>query len=109
MAVKVEYVSNVKKIKQEIVTAKDRILEKCGQVAESHAKEYCPVDTGNLRNSITHQRYDENTEMIGTTVHYASYVELGTRKMRAKPYFKPAIQDHWKEYEQIMKSGLEGK
>ena len=31
-----------------------RALEKCGLVAEGYAKKLCPVDTGNLRNSITH-------------------------------------------------------
>ena len=46
----------------------DRALEICGGKAESYAKELCPVDTGNLRNSITHQQYDDKTEVIGTSV-----------------------------------------
>ena len=29
-------------------------LEKIGLRAETHAKKYCPVDTGRLRNSISH-------------------------------------------------------
>lgn len=32
------------------------------------------VDTGRLRNSITHARENENTEVIGTNVEYAAYV-----------------------------------
>ena len=32
-----------------------RALEKRGLTAEGYAKLLCPVDTGNLRNSITHQ------------------------------------------------------
>ena len=30
-------------------------LERCGEQAEGYAKDLTPVDTGNLRNSITHQ------------------------------------------------------
>ena len=42
----------------EVLSALDaaiaRGLETCGLVAEGYAKKLCPVDTGNLRNSITH-------------------------------------------------------
>ena len=34
--------------------AKAKALETIGGKAESYAKRLCPVDTGNLRNSITH-------------------------------------------------------
>ena len=56
-------------------------LEKCGLTAEGYAKLMCPVDTGNLRNSITHQV--QPTELacyIGTNSEYGAYVELGTGK-----------------------------
>lgn len=54
-------------------------LERCGEQAEGYAKDLTPVDTGNLRNSITHQVDDgESTVYIGTNVEYAPYVELGT-------------------------------
>ena len=83
-----------------------RALEICGGTAERYAKEKCPVDTGNLRNSIAHAQKDANTESIGTNVHYAPYVELGTRKMRAQPYLRPAVEDHRAEYEKIFKGEL---
>ena len=54
--------------------AKARALEIIGGKAETYAKLLAPVDTGNLRNSITHQQLDEDTEIIGTNVHYAPYV-----------------------------------
>ena len=65
--------------------AKSQALEMIGGMAESYAKKLCPVDTGNLRNSITHQRYDESTEVVGSNVEYAPYVELGTVRMKARP------------------------
>ena len=83
--------------------AKQMALEIIGGKAESYAKKLCPVDTGRLRNSITHQQYDENTEVIGTNVEYAPFVELGTTRMAARPYLRPAAEGHTAEYLAIMK------
>ena len=86
--------------------AKARALEICGGLAEGYAKRLCPVDTGNLRNSITHEQMDENTEVIGTSVKYAPYVELGTRKMRAQPYLRPAVENHREQYRRVIEREL---
>ena len=48
--------------------ALDKALEMCGLKAEGYAKMICPVDTGNLRKSITHTSGEEQTEYIGTNV-----------------------------------------
>lgn len=42
--------------------ALDKALEMCGLKAEGYAKMICPVDTGNLRKSITHTSGEEQTE-----------------------------------------------
>ncbi len=108
-----------------------RALEKCGLTAEGYAKLMCPVDTGNLRNSITHQV--QPTELacyIGTNSEYGAYVELGTGKyypggrptpwvyqdaqgnwhlthgQRAQPYLKPAVADHAAQYREIIDQEL---
>ena len=98
-------------------------LERCGEQAEGYAKDLTPVDTGNLRNSITHQVDDgESTVYIGTNVEYAPYVELGTGRYTeggrptpwtyqddegnwhwtagnpAQPFLKPAVADHAQTY-----------
>ena len=80
-------------------------LEKIGLRAETHAKKYCPVDTGRLRNSISHTQSGD-TEYIGTNVEYAPYVEFGTSKQKAQPYLKPAVTNHIDEYKKIVKSTL---
>jgi len=77
-----------------------RAVEIIGLKAESYAKRECPVDTGRLRNSISHAS-DEDTAYIGTNVEYAPYVELGTSRQKAQPYLKPAVQDHVSEYKNI--------
>ena len=56
----------------------DRIrqaLNLMGEAVEGHAKTDCPVDTGQLRNSITH-RLQDGAEYVGTNVEYAPYVEF---------------------------------
>lgn len=90
-----------------IEQAKARALEKIGLVAEGYAKRLCPVDTGNLRNSITHDTDDE-AAYIGTNVEYAVYVEMGTVNTPAQPYLKPAAADHMERYRNILKSELQG-
>jgi HK97 gp10 family phage protein len=65
------------------------------------------VDTGNLRNSITHTS-DGKAAYIGTNVEYGKYVELGTVKMAAQPYLRPAAADHGETYRNIVKDELSG-
>lgn len=84
-----------------------RGLEQIGMAGEGYAKDYCPVDTGNLRNSITHVVDEaEGSVYIGTNVDYGPDVELGTVKMDAQPYLKPAASDHAQTYRNILEDAL---
>ena len=100
----VTFVSHAKEVLSAEQAARNHALEIIGGKAESYAKKLCPVDTGRLRNSITHQQYDDNTEVIGTNVEYAPYVELGTHKQKAQPYLRPAAENHSAEYKEIIKA-----
>ena len=99
---------NVDLTKSEIRAAFARALERIGMQAEGYAQDLCPVDTGNLRNSITHTS-DADAAYIGTNVEYAPYVELGTRRAAAQPFLKPAATDHRGTYANIVKDELGGK
>lgn len=99
---------NVDLAKAEIRAAYARALERIGMQAEGYAQDRCPVDTGNLRNSITHTT-DGTAAYIGTNVEYAPYVELGTRRAAAQPFLKPAGTDHRGTYANIVKDELGGK
>ena len=83
-------------------------LEKIGLVAEGYAKAKCPVDTGRLRNSITHVLKGDVSPAvyIGTNVEYGKYVEEGTSKHDAQPFLKPAATEHGSEYKAIMQESL---
>lgn len=93
----------------EVITAlqskKNIILEEWGLIAEAYASEACPVDTGRLRASISHD-HDDNTMMVGTNVEYAPYVELGTKNAGAQPFLRPAIENHMGEYKETMNQAL---
>lgn len=66
------------------------------------AQDLTPVDTGNLKSSLTHEAESNNVEIVGASnskapikdVNYAIYVELGTVKMHAQPYLRPAIESN---------------
>ena len=105
----VTFISHVKEALAAEQAARDKALEIIGGKAESYAKKLCPVDTGRLRNSITHQQYDDYTEVIGTNVEYAPYVELGHHTasgsfVAGRPYLRPAAEGHSAEYRAIIQN-----
>lgn len=84
-----------------------RALETIGLVAEGYSKRICPVDTGRLRNSVTHEVSNgEKAVYIGTNVEYAPYVELGTSKHKAQPFLRAAALGHKSEYASILEAEL---
>ena len=103
----VEIHDNSREIANDIKSALLRWLETCGLVAEGYAKKLAPVDTGNLRNSITHTVDDgEPAAYIGTNVEYAPYVCLGTIHMKAQPFLKPAVAANANIYRKIIEDEL---
>lgn len=102
--VTVEFVTdNSQEILKALPEVKARALMMCGAIAENSAKQKCPVDTGRLRNSISHGMSDENTVDIGTDVEYAIYQELGTsRGIAPKLYLTNGVRSHISEYKQII-------
>jgi HK97 gp10 family phage protein len=129
----VEFRDNSKEVLAALREAATRALEKCGIAAEGFAKKAVPVDTGNLRNSISN-KVDEKEKVvyIGTNSEYGAYVELGTGKykeggggrpdpwvyqddsgnwhhthgQKAQPYLKPAVADHKQKYKNIIEDSL---
>lgn len=127
----VDFKDNSKAVLAAMQQAVERGLEKCGLVAEGYAKKLAPVDTGNLRNSISHKVDPEEPAVyIGTNSSYAAYQEFGTgiyteggrdtpwvyqdekgnwhwtRGNKAQPFLKPAVADHARQYRQIIEQEL---
>ena len=93
----------------DIVRAQTRVaLEAVGLQAEGYAKRLCPVDTGNLRNSITHTS-DDDTAYIGTNVEYAPYVHDGTMRMSPNPFIKNAMEKNKNQYKKMIEETIKPK
>ena len=110
----VTYTSHLDEVLEALDAAVSEGLDAIGDRAQGYAQNLTPVDTGNLRASIKHEREDEHTEVIGAfndsapykKVDYAKFVELGTSRMRAQPFLRPAAEDHMREYVKIMRDAL---
>ena len=114
-----------------LTSNKDEILEALGEqlgqamiaigmTAESNAKQEITkavydtpesksgyVRTGRLRNSISYAvDTDESAVYIGSNVEYAPYVELGTSKMMARPFLKPAVENYAREYKDLLEQAM---
>ena len=144
----VQITSNRKLVEDAAEEAILRALEAIGLQAEGYAKKelskpwkhadgktHPTVDTGLLRNSITHAVSGENIDYqyqadkgngsgkvsgtvgkegdnavyIGTNVEYAPYIEYGTSKMEPHPFIQPAVTKHAEEYKRIAEHYLKGE
>ena len=124
----VDITDNSAEVRAALEQAKARALEIIGGKIESYAKGLVPVDTGALRNSITHA-VDGDTVLAGSAILYAPYVELGTGKeyspppewignnaprgariisgsLKPRPYLRPAVENHIDEYKNVMENEL---
>jgi HK97 gp10 family phage protein len=121
--------NNADLVKVEFEKKVQNALESAGGLVDDYAKSLCPVDTGNLRNSITHE-VEDTTAWIGTDNEYAIYVECGTgiyypggrqtpwvfqdskgnwhltHGQRAQEFLKPAIADHTDQIQSIIEKTL---
>lgn len=134
-------ISNIDLFKSAKDEAIERALEAIGIDAEKYAKLHLDqeprrIDTGRLRNSITHatreyngvDEYSDNDGnvftggsardnpsksmvVIGTNVEYAPYVEFGHRNggtiVAPNHFLKSAAADHTDRYKKIAKSYME--
>ena len=102
---------------QEVLKAVDSALAaglvEIGATAQGYAKDNAPVRTGTLRDSIgVEVKPDEKSVYIGTMVAkfpkdpYGKYVELGTSKMEAQPFLRPAATEHSSEYKKLMEDAM---
>lgn len=120
----------------EVDRRKRKILEILGLKAEKYVKALTPVDTGLLRNSITHaiggeppaiSEYADNSGdikgtysgtqgskeddcvYIGTNVEYAPFVEFGEnmKHTTGKAHFlRDGIQNHMDEFKHIIENEM---
>jgi len=87
---------------------RDKIVKAVAFEVLREAQQKAPVDTGALKANA-----DVNTKYAGDGImsvefyqEYAPYVELGTYKMAARPFLKPAVEAGEKKLVSLIKEGL---
>lgn len=102
---KVDYKDYSKEVLAALEKGIKNSLEAIGLTAETYAKEATPVDTGRLRNSISHA-VDGEAVYIGSNVEYAPYVELGTSRAKAHHMLQKAATEHSAEYKRLAEDAV---
>lgn len=109
---KIKVDSHVRDVDAAIEAKIKLALSLMGDTVEGYAKEDCPVDTGNLRNSLTHSPGElagDSVEFVGTNVEYGPYVEFIDRYHHdvGKAHFlRDGAQDHVNELKAIAETVL---
>jgi len=109
-----ELKERLKKIEKTATNNIEQALINSALFVERDAKINAPVDTGRLRQSITHkaENFGSNNPAvtIGTNVEYSKYVEYGTSKAPAQPFLFPAYNENkqkiLKELAKAFKKGV---
>lgn len=96
---------NTEALKQKLESGIQRGLEAAGLLTVGFASAAAPYDTGNLSGSINH-RVVGNEVWVGTNVYYGKFQELGTYKMKAHPYLRPAVQDNASAIQAVIAQAL---
>lgn len=138
--IEVDVTDNTKQVLGALKNAVEIGLEAIGLTAEGYAKETITeagrIDTGLMRNSISHRVKDEeNAVYIGTNVEYAVWHEVGTgihaadgqgrktpwafqdkngewhytRGVKPLHYLRNAAANHTEQYKELMQASLEGR
>lgn len=96
-------------VKRSFKPGTGRIYRRGGKAHQASAPGQPPaVDTGRLRSSITHDVRIERGGVIGrvgTNVEYAPHLELGTSRMAARPFLRPAVFNNREEIVQQFVTG----
>lgn len=82
-----------------------KAMREAQKIVLADAKRLVPVDTGQLRKSLAIRALKRSRSRFGVSVQtkeglfkgeqfYGGFIELGTKKMEAKPYLRPALYDN---------------
>jgi HK97 gp10 family phage protein len=96
-------VKALKSMDEEAADVLEKGAKAGGKIALNYARNHCPVDTGNLRNSLKLSD-DKKTKKKATvkvdydkSIKYGAFVELGTRGRQPNPFLRNAVDKNQKE------------
>lgn len=85
-------VSKLEKIMREAPGMAEKVVSKLALDAEGRIKSAAPVDTGNLKNRIAARKIRDGEWVVEDNTSYGKYPEYGTRRMPARPFFRPGVR-----------------
>lgn len=80
--------AKLKAYERSLPQRKQRVEQRTARTAVASIQQRAPVETGELRDSIR----EEDGRVVATAPH-AGFVEFGTYRMAAQPYFIPGMED----------------
>jgi HK97 gp10 family phage protein len=92
MRISIKLITNlkVKEVKNKVKNATEKSLKNTVVAIANDAIKGSPKDTGNNMRSIKYEAKGMNGAVFSTS-GYGGYLETGTSRMPARPYFKPAL------------------
>lgn len=100
-----EVKAGMKKLSEKTRRAGERAMKDTVVLIANDSIRGSPFKTSNNRRSIKYE-VKGLTGSIFSTSGYGGYLETGTVKMAARPYFKPALDKNFPKFSQIMKEYL---
>lgn len=102
----VKFINNKELAEQALKDGIEKALDAIGDEAEGFAKDYTPVVTSRLRNSIT-KTHDDKSVIIGSDVEYAPSVEFGSRRNKKPAHMlQKAVENHKDRYKELTEEAL---
>lgn len=83
------------------------VLSRTLELAEVTARDFVPVRTGFLRDSIHQEIISDFEGQLIADAPYAGFVENGTSKMVAQPFMQPAAEEAQRSIVNILVEELE--
>lgn len=108
MANDFKFTSNLPNVTKALQSAREASLESIGDLITESARRKTAVDTGRAKAGWGFSVADD-TVTIGNSVKHMVYLEYGTRRMRAQPALRPAVDESTREIESIVKAKLKAK
>lgn len=103
-----EAASRLKEIGNSLSQAIGDALREAAESIVNDAQANAPVDTGFLRDSIEISGESETSVTVTSGAEYSVFVEYGTSKMSAQPFFEPAIEQAKAELQQALRDAISG-
>jgi HK97 gp10 family phage protein len=102
-----QLLSRLQAVPQKINAAIAQGFQEAGQQMVGDMQSTCPVDTGELQSSIGVAEASSSTLRIEVGADYGIYVEMGTWKMAAQPFFYPIVDQYKDQLVGIISKNLQ--